>query len=207
MKKIIALVLTFTMVAFTFCACSPKPNNRITERNITNTVEVIFEALKTFDAPTIKTYVKSTTLEQILTYASAKEQFKKLGVAMFENLTYEIKEIDTDAQAVTISVINKDLTKVASDYTADLLSQYSGLTGMLELAKSITDDAWLDSNLAILTDGIRKAELKDEAVEFTVSFEQKKDRLLFTFNEASEDAVSGGALTEIKEIISGALFN
>lgn len=207
MKKIISVFLTLTLIALTFCACSSKPTNRISERNITKTVNTIFDALKEFDTKTIKTYVDSETLDTILTYASKKEQFRKLGTAMFENITYEIKEIDTDAQTVTVAVKNKDLTKVASDYTADLLSRYSGLSGMLELAKSITDDAWLNSNLAILTDGIKNAAMKDEAVDVTIHFEQKKDRLYFGFTESAEDAVSGGALTEIKKIISNSVFN
>ncbi len=182
--------------------CLSAPNNKLTEKNITKTVDVVFEALKTFDTKTVKTYVDSTTLDIILTYASKKDQFKKLGIAMFENLTYEIKEIDTDGQTVTLSVKNKDLSKVASDYTENLLEQYSGLAGMLELAKGITDDAWLNSNLAVLTKGINEAVMKDEAVEITLSLEQKKDRLVFTFTESSEDAVSGGALTAIKKMMS-----
>ncbi len=207
MKKIIAVLLTVTVFALSFCACSSKPNNKITEKNITKTINVVFDALKTFDTKTVKTYIDSETLDVILTYASRKDQFRKLGVAMFENLTYEIKEIDTDGQTVTLSVKNKDLTKVAADYTADLLKQYSGLTGMLELAKNITNDSWLNSNLAILTNGIKDAALKDDATDVTLHFEQKKDRLLFTFTESAENAVSGGALTEIKKIISNSVFN
>ncbi len=202
MKKVISIALVILMIASTFCACSSTPNNKLTEKNITKTVDVVFEALKTFDTKTVKTYVDSTTLDIILTYAAKKDQFKKLGIAMFENLTYEIKEIDTDGQTVTLSVKNKDLSKVASDYTESLLEQYSGLSGMLELAKGITDDAWLNSNLAVLTKGINEAVMKDEAVEITLSLEQKKDRLVFTFTESAEDAVSGGALTAIKKMMS-----
>ena len=44
--------------------------------------------------------------------------------------------------------------------------------------------------------------MKHEAVEITLSLEQKKDRLVFTFTESSEDAVSGGALTAIKKMMS-----
>ncbi len=77
---------------------------------------------------------------------------------------------------------------------------------MMELAKSITDDAWLNSNLAVLTEGIKNAEIKSEPVEIKIHFEQKKDRLFFGFTESAEDAVSGGALTEIKKIISSGVF-
>ena len=82
------------------------------------------------------------------------------------------------------------------------MSRYASLMGMLELAKSITDDTWLNENLAVLTKGISAAVMKDEEIEITLSFEQKKDRLVFSFTESAEDAVSGGALTAIKKILS-----
>lgn len=76
MKKVISIALVILMIASTFCACSSAPNNKLTEKNITKTVDVVFEALKTFDTKTVKTYVDSTTLDIILTYASKKDQFK-----------------------------------------------------------------------------------------------------------------------------------
>ena len=200
MKKFTAVLLSILIIAFSFTACSSKPNNKLTDRNVTNTINTIFDALKEFDSATVKRYVESTTLDTILTYASKKDQFKKLGVAMFENINYEIKEIDTDSKTVTLTVKNKDLSEVASDYTKNLLKEYGSLTGMLELLKNITNDAWLDSNLSILTKGISSAVMKDEEIEIKLSFEQKNDRLVFTFTQEAEDAVSGGALTAIKDI-------
>lgn len=202
MKKITAVFLSILTIAFCFSACSSKPNNKLTEKNITKTVDTIFVALREFDSQTVKTYADSSTLDTILTYASKKEQFKKLGIAMFENLEYEIKEIDIDNKLVTLTVKNKDLSKVASEYTENLLKQYASISGMLELLKNITDDAWLDSNLSILTKGINAAVMNEEEIEITLSFEQKKDRLLFSFTESSEDAISGGALTAIKKMLS-----
>lgn len=200
MKKFAALFLSILIIALSFTACSSKPNNKLTEKNITKTVDTIFSALKEFDSATVKTYVESTTLDTILTYASKKEQFKKLGIAMFENISYEIKKIDTDNKTVTLSVKNKDLSQVASDYTKNLLEEYGSLTGMLELLKNITNDAWLDSNLSVLTKGISSAVMKDEEIEISLSFEQKNDRLVFTFTQEAEDAVSGGALTAIQNL-------
>ena len=200
MKKFTAVFLSILIVAFSFTACSSKPNNRLTEKNITKTIDTIFYALKEFDSSTVKTYVESSTLDTILTYASKKDQFRKLGVAMFENLQYEIKEIDIDSKTVTLSVKNKDLSEVASDYTKNLLKEYASITGMLQLLKDIQNDTWLDTNLSVLTKGISNASMKDEETEITLSFEQKNDRLLFKFTQTAEDAVSGGALTAIKNI-------
>lgn len=200
MKKFTAVFLSILIIAFSFTACSSKPNNKLTDKNITNTIDTIFDALKVFDSATVKTYVESSTLDTILTYASKKEQFKKLGVAMFENINYEIKDIDAENKTVTLTVKNKDLSEVASDYTKNLLSEYGSLTGMIELLKNITNDSWLDSNLSILTKGIASAVMKDEEIEIKLSFEQKNDRLVFTFTQEAEDAVSGGALTAIKDI-------
>lgn len=200
MKKFTVVFLSILIIAFSFTACSSKPNNKLTDKNITKTVDTIFSALKGFDSATVKTYVESSTLDTILTYASKKDQFRRLGVAMFENLQYEIKEIDTDSKSVTLAVKNKDLSAVASEYTKNLLKEYASISGMLQLLKDITNDTWLDNNLSILTKGISSAVMNDEEVEIKLSFEQKNDRLVFKFTQEAEDAVSGGALTAIKDI-------
>lgn len=200
MKKFTVVFLSILIVAFSFTACSSKPNNKLTEKNITNTIDTIFDALKEFDSSTVKRYVESSTLDTILTYASKKDQFRKLGVAMFENLQYEIKEIDTDNKTVMLAVKNKDLSEVASDYTKNLLKEYASISGMLQLLKDIQNDSWLDTNLSVLTKGISNAAMKDEETDITLSFEQKNDRLVFTFTQTAEDAVSGGALTAINNI-------
>ncbi len=200
MKKFTVVFLSILIVAFSFTACSSKPNNKLTEKNITNTIDTIFDALKEFDSSTVKRYVESSTLDTILTYASKKDQFRKLGVAMFENLQYEIKEIDTDNKTVMLAVKNKDLSEVASEYTKNLLKEYASISGMLQLLKDIQNDSWLDTNLSVLTKGISNAAMKDEETDITLSFEQKNDRLVFTFTQTAEDAVSGGALTAINNI-------
>lgn len=119
---------------------------------------------------------------------------------MFENLQYEIKEIDTDNKTVMLAVKNKDLSEVASEYTKNLLKEYASISGMLQLLKDIQNDTWLDTNLSVLTKGISNAAMKDEETDITLSFEQKNDRLVFTFTQTAEDAVSGGALTAINNI-------
>ncbi len=200
MKKFTVVFLSILIVAFSFTACSSKPNNKLTEKNITNTIDTIFDALKEFDSSTVKRYVESSTLDTILTYASKKDQFRKLGVAMFENLQYEIKEIDTDNKTVMLAVKNKNLSEVASEYTKNLLKEYASISGMLQLLKDIQNDTWLDTNLSVLTKGISNAAMKDEETDITLSFEQKNDRLVFTFTQTAEDAVSGGALTAINNI-------
>ena len=200
MKKFTVVFLSILIVAFSFTACSSKPNNKLTEKNITNTIDTIFDALKEFDSSTVKRYVESSTLDTILTYASKKDQFRKLGVAMFENLQYEINEIDTDNKTVMLAVKNKDLSEVASEYTKNLLKEYASISGMLQLLKDIQNDTWLDTNLSVLTKGISNAAMKDEETDITLSFEQKNDRLVFTFTQTAEDAVSGGALTAINNI-------
>ena len=194
MKKFTVVFLSILIVAFSFTACSSKPNNKLTEKNITNTIDTIFDALKEFDSSTVKRYVESSTLDTILTYASKKDQFRKLGVAMFENLQYEIKEIDTDNKTVMLAVKNKDLSEVASEYTKNLLKEYASISGMLQLLKDIQNDTWLDTNLSVLTKGISNAAMKDEETDITLSFEQKNDRLVFTFTQTAEDAVSGRTL-------------
>ena len=200
MKKFFAILLSVLIIACSFSACSAKPNNKLTEKNITVTINTIFDALKVFDSATVKRYVESSTLDKILTYASKKDQFRKLGVAIFENVEYEIKNIDIDSKTVTLSVKNKDLSEVASEYTENLLKEYASITGIVQLLKDITDDEWLDNNLSILTKGISAAIMQNKEVDVDLSFEQKNDRLVFNFTLEAEDAVSGGALTAIKNL-------
>lgn len=200
MKKFFAVLLSVLIIACSFSACSAKPNNKLTEKNITVTINTIFDALKVFDSATVKKYVESSTLDKILTYASKKDQFRKLGVAIFENVEYTIKEIDIDNQSVTLSVKNKDLADVASEFTEGLLKEYASITGVVQLLKDIKDDDWLDNNLSILTKGISAAVMKDEEFDVELTFEQKNDRLVFDFTLEAEDAVSGGALTAIKNL-------
>ena len=200
MKKFLAIFLSVLIIACSFSACSAKPNNKLTEKNVTVTINTIFDALKVFDSATVKRYVDSTTLDQILTYASRKEQFRKLGVAIFENVEYEIKNIDIDNKTVTLSVKNKDLSEVASEFTEGLMKEYASISGVVQLLKDITNDTWLDENLSVLTKGISAAVMQNKEVDVDLSFEQKNDRLVFTFTLEAEDAVSGGALTAIKSL-------
>ncbi|MDE5604122.1 MAG: hypothetical protein K2I73_00890 [Eubacterium sp.] len=200
MKKFLAILLSVLIIACSFSACSAKPNNKLTEKNITVTINTIFDALKVFDSATVKRYVESSTLDKILTYASKKDQFRKLGVAIFENVEYTIKNIDVDNKTVTLSVKNKDLSEVASEFTEGLLKEYASITGIVQLLKDITNDEWLDNNLSILTKGISAAIMQNKEVDVDLSFEQKNDRLVFNFTLEAEDAVSGGALTAIKNL-------
>jgi len=41
MKKFTVVFLSILIVAFSFTACSSKPNNKLTEKNITNTIHIL----------------------------------------------------------------------------------------------------------------------------------------------------------------------
>lgn len=194
MKKIISPILIAALIVLTLCSCSSKPNADMTEENITKTVDIAFTALKEFDSEALETYVSSSTLGIIMRYAESHDQFRKLGIAIFENLSYEIKEINVDAGTVTVSVTNKDLSEVASSFTTKLMSRYS----TLQLLAKLSDDSWLDENLAQLTQGISDALLNPEPLEFTLTITQESNHLVLSFDDTAENAVSGGALGAIK---------
>ena len=94
MKKTLSIILCLALVILSFTACSS--SNALTEENVTKTVDTSFEALKEFDTDKLQKYVDSSTLNTIANYAQKQEQFKTLGQAIFENLDYEIKDIDLD---------------------------------------------------------------------------------------------------------------
>jgi hypothetical protein len=194
MKKIISVLLCAVMLCLCFTGCSS--NNELTEANVEKTVDKAFSALADFNTKDLKKYVDSSTLSTIISYADDHEQFAELGKAIFENLTYEITNIDLDNQTVTISVNNKDLYSVASDFAARLKEDYSTFQLLLKLS----DDSFLDRKLASLCKDIANAELSGDTTEITLSIEQDSKNLVLVFDNDAENAVSGGALSAIKQI-------
>lgn len=93
MKKFTVVFLSILIVAFSFTACSSKPNNKLTEKNITNTIDTIFDALKEFDSSTVKRYVESSTLDTILTYASKKINSESLALPCLKTFNIKSKKL------------------------------------------------------------------------------------------------------------------
>lgn len=196
MKKGIALFLSIVLIICCFSACA-KTSAEMTQENITATADTVFTALKEFNTEDLETYVSSSTLSVIMSYAKQHEQFAELGRAMFANLTYEITAIDTANKTVTLSVSNKDLAQVAGDFASDLMGKYS----TFNLLSNLSSDTWLDSNLSILTEDIDAAPMMSQPAEITVTIQQADDNLVFAFDENAENVVSGGALGAIKSAI------
>lgn len=197
MKKTISLLLCAVILCLGLSACSG-PNADMTEENITATVEAAETALKEFDIDELSKYVDSSTLSVIITYAQKHEQFAELGRAIFANLEMEVKSIDIENKTVTISVSNKDLYQAASDFADKLSSDYS----TFQLLTKLNNDTFLDSKLLSLCEEIDKADFMSEPIEITLEIEQGKKNLTLGFNDSSENAVSGGALSAIKNIYS-----
>lgn len=192
-KGCICIILCLT-IGFTLTGCS---SAELTEENVTKTVEKVETSLKEFDTKDLEKYVDSETLSYILKMAKGHDQFSDLGKAIFENLEIEIDSINLEEKTVTVSVRNKDLFYVASDFAQNLLSNYSSF----QLLNKLNDDEFLDNGLAQLTQGITDAQMKDEAVQVTLTITQGKKNLVLGFDETAEDAVSGGALTAIKQLV------
>lgn len=194
MKKIISVFLVLSIL-FAFAGCSG-PNADMTEKNVTETVDTAFEALKTFDAEALDTYVDSKTLSFIIAYAKQHSQFETLGKAMFKHLEYQITSIDLDAKTVTISVKNKDMAQVAADFAEELLANYS----TVQLLGLLNNNVFLDTSLKELTDGISASKMQSDAVTVTLSIRQEKKNLVLYFDNTAENAVSGGALSAVEQI-------
>ena len=191
-KKSVAISLILAII-FSFTACSSR--TAMTEENITKTVETVETALKEFDTKTLEKYVSSSTLEYIIKFASNHEQFVELGKAIFADLEMEVKSVDVENQTVTVAVKNKNLSAGAKLFAQKRKNDYSSfrLLGLLD------DESFLDSSLGELVGYIQKSILSSEA-EITLKVEKGKKNLVLGFDEDSEDAVSGGALSSIKSI-------
>ena len=209
LKKSVCFLLCRVITAVSFAACSKSESKQksellsgltdsVDEANVTATIQAIEKGLKTFDTDVFSACVNSSTLEYIVGFSKGHTQFSDLGKAIFENLTMDIKSIDLNKKTVTLSVNNKQLYIAASNFAGDLKGKYSA-TQLLELLK---DDSFLDSSLSTLIDKIKNAQMKEQPEEITLTFEQKDGYLVFTFDEAAESAVSGGALKAVKDVWS-----
>lgn len=196
MKKIVSLLLCAVLISLSLCGCSSSAE--MTEENVTKTVDKAFAALVDFNTKDLNRYVESSTLSVIMDYAERQDQFVELGKAIFANLTYEITDIDLDNGTVTVSVNNKDLYQVASDFTSTLKNDYS----TFQLLQKLNDDEFLDRKLGILCEDIANAPLSGSQTEITLSVEQGKKNLVLVFDSEAENAVSGSALEAIKSIYS-----
>ncbi len=192
--KRIACLIMCALIALSFSGCS---NTEMTEENVKSTVETVETALKEFDSKTLEKYVESETLSYIMKFANKHEQFKKLGQAIFENLTMEVKDVDLEKKTVSVSVKNKDLYTTASNFVYDLLQNYSSV----QLLQKLDDEKFLDNSLGELTKNISQAKIKNDELKITLTIKQGKKNLVLGFNETAEDAVSGGAIEAIKSII------
>ena len=83
-KKIFAVLLSAVLIACMFTGCSG--GAKMTEENVTKTVEKAEAALKDFDIDALKKYVDSPTLSMIYSYAEKHEQLRNIGKVLFENL-------------------------------------------------------------------------------------------------------------------------
>ena len=197
MKKSIGVLLCISLLCMCFTACGA-PNGKMTEKNITATVDTAFEALQNFDTENLNKYVESDTLSSIMKFAEKYPQFAELGKAIFKNLTYEITEINIDEKTVTLSVKNKDLYDSAHSFAEELKSEYS----LLQLLAVLSKPEFLDTKLKELCTAIDNAGFADSSIEITLTIVQDTDHLVFSFDEDAENGVSGGALSGIKEIYS-----
>lgn len=195
MKKLLSLSLCAVLICMMFSGCGPSA--KMTEDNINATVDTVMTALKDFDTEKLKKYIDSPTLDTIYNYAEEHSQFSDLGKAIFESLEYEIKSVDLEAATVTVSVTNKDLEETAGSFATRLKKSYTPF----QLLTKLNDEAFLDRQLMSIKRGIDSAEIKP-AKEITISIEQSKKNLVLIFDETAENAVSGGALSAIKEIYS-----
>ena len=195
LKRSVCLVLCLA-ITLGLSACSG--GTAMNEKNITATVETIEQALKDFDTVTLQKYVKSSTLKTIIGLSNSHPQFAELGRAMFEKVEIEYKSFNKADKTVTLLVKNRDMAKIASEFTKELTEGKS----VIQLAGLLNNETFLNTSLSKLTAEISEATVPDNPTEITVSLEKGKENLIFALDEKAEDAVSGGVLTAIQSAMS-----
>ncbi len=189
-KNSMCIFLCF-LLAISLSACSA--GTELNENNINQTVQKVEKALKDFDEDELKKYVESQTLSKIISVSSGNKQFKRLGKAIFENLSMEITEIDLQKSTVTLSVLNKDLEQGASDFARELRENYTNV----QLLSKLKDEGFLSVKVDYLEEEISKAPMLESSTTITLSVKKSKKNLVLVFDEDAENAVSGGALGAI----------
>lgn len=198
MKNILKISLCIILMLSTtlsLAGCSSK--TEMTKENVTQTVSIALDALHEFDSKNLEKYVDSQTLAYIINLSKDHEQFAELGRAMFASLSIEVDAIDLDAKTVTVKVMNKDLYSIASCFAFDLTNNHS----TFELLSLLKDDFFLDESLAELTNSINEAPEPYEYKTVTLSITQGKRNLVLSVDDEAEDAISGGALYAVKNIV------
>lgn len=197
-KNSMCIFLCF-LLAISLSGCSG--NVEITEKSINQTVSKVEKALKSFDEKDLKKYVESDTLSSILSVSNGKKQFKELGQAIFEELSMEVVSFDIEKATVTVSVKNRELSKIAEDFAKNLNKNYSSF----QLLGKLQDEGFLNSKLNVLKEKIANAEMQSEATEITLNIKKEKGNLVLVFDDNGENAVSGGALGAIMKTFSASL--
>ncbi len=190
-KTLVSVVLS-VILAFSFTSCA---KTEMTEENITDTVSTVETALKEFDTDKLEKYVSSSTLNYILKYAEKHQQFVELGKAMFGNLSMTVDSVDVENQTVTVTVKNKDLSSAAYDFASNLKAEYTPL----QLLGKLDDETFLNISLNELVSSMNSSTDETEA-SVTLKIKEGKKNLILSFDEEAENAVSGGALTAIKNL-------
>lgn len=190
-KTLVSVVLS-VILAFSFTSCA---KTEMTEENITDTVSTVETALKEFDTDKLEKYVSSSTLNYILKYAEKHQQFVELGKAMFGNLSMTVDSVDAENQTVTVTVKNKDLSSAAYDFASNLKAEYTPL----QLLGKLDDETFLNISLNELVSSMNSSTDETEA-SVTLKIKEGKKNLILSFDEEAENAVSGGALTAIKNL-------
>ena len=197
LKRSICVLLCLVM-GLSMSSCSS--GSKITEENVTKTVELVEKALREFDTESLKKYLDTPTLSYIINLANSHEQINEIGKLMFENVTLEIKSIDVENETVTLLVNNKDLSLVGERYAKRLNAQFKKLTDLLA---GFSDETFLDSSYKQLSAQISRAIIPDNPTEVTVTVKSSGNHLELVFDQAAEDAVSGGAVTAITTTYKG----
>ena len=190
--KILVSVILAVALAFSFSSCA---KTEMTEENITDTVSTVETALKEFDTKKLEKYVSSTTLNYIMKYAEKHQQFVDLGKAIFGNLSITVDSVDTENKTVNVTVKNKDFSTIAYDFASNLKSEYTPV----QLLGKLNDEDFLNLSLGELVSSMNDASDEREA-SVTLKVTTGKKNLVLSFDEDAENAVSGGALTSIKNL-------
>ena len=203
-KKTICILLCLA-ICFGFGGCS---SNKMSEKNVTATVEKVEGAFKSLNVATLGKYIKFESLSNLssslgedvnlaesisIGKLSDLKPFAKLCTIIFENLEIKTESINLEEMTVDVSITNKDYYSSAIIFAYNLKRNYS----TQELIALMGNQARFEEKLNELITSLESSEAPTQTTTVTLKIEQGDRNLVLVLDKDAEHAVTGGVLSAI----------
>ena len=189
MKKLIAILIVFTML-FSFAGCtSAKPDK---------TVSGMLEAIKSWDTAAMGGFIDINQLYADANVASEnQDQMTDILKLITQNLSYQIlnTKVDGDSAVVTVSITNTDMSAAMSEYMLNIFA--------LAFSGNYATEAELETAAYdLLKTSIQNNKSKTVTNQVDVQLTKQDKDWVVTMSDELTDAIFGGMITAANNLSS-----